>query len=176
MSAPVEHGFACVTKAVNGHTVECSCGFVTAHHRTEAAAADEWRAHAGLPPVRFDLHPIWCGELHEQTACDVHMTSVGIIELAEDVHLTALLDDSGPDRGLVVTVSVLTRTGEVDHRIPIDPAPKPGRRTRRQHALTPERTKGDHFVWRCACGWTVAHDPGDDITPDLIAHAMGEAR
>lgn len=173
----VKHGFAYTSKGINGCSVACQCGFVTALHRKEADAADEWRAHAGLPPVRPDLHPLWCDELYADTACEVHMTGVGIIELAEDVHLTALLDDSGPDRGLVVTVSVLTRTAEVNHRIAIEPAPKSGKRTRKQHAFTVERTRGDHHVWTCSCGdWTRAHDPGDDITPDLIDHATGGNR
>lgn len=159
-----------------GHDVWCSCGWKSQLHRTGLQAVVEWREHAGEPPIRPDLHPMWCDDIHEQRDCEVHFGSIGLLRIADDVRVTALLDNSGPDGGLVVNVTVVGSVGDVTHQIPIDPAPKPGRRTRKKHALTPERTKGDHYVWRCVCGWKVAHDPGDDITPDLIAHAMGEKR
>jgi hypothetical protein len=120
VNATIKHGFHHSTEGVGGRTVTCMCGFVTALHRTAAAAADEWRAHAGLPPVRYDLHPAWCDELHEQEPCEVHVSSVGVVAVSDDVFVTALLDDSGPDRGLVVTVSVLVAGVEVEHRIALD--------------------------------------------------------
>lgn len=177
MSAPLQHGFRCASSGIGGETVTCVCGFMTALHATRAAATDEWRTHAGLPPIRSDLHPVWCDDLHEQEPCATHLGSFGQLPLADDAHVTAVLEDTGPDRGLVVTVTVLTRTAEVDYPVAIEPAPRPGKRTRRQHAFTVERTAGDHHVWTCSCGdWTRAHDPGDDITSDLIEHALGDAR
>lgn len=123
-------------------------------------------------PVYPELHPRWCDELYVPEACEVHMTGIGLIEVADDVHLSVLLDDSGENRGLVVTVSVLSRTGEVNHPVPIELEPKPGKR--RQHAFTLERTRGDHFVWSCRCGDVFVQDPGTDIQQTLIEHAGGK--
>lgn len=177
MNATTEHRFSYATDGVNGRTVGCSCGFQTAHHRLASAAADEWRAHAGLPPVRPDLHPAWCDELYEQTACDIHVGSLGVIALGDAFHVIAVMDDSGPDRSLVVTVSVLTDNSETEHRIPVDLSPKPGKRVRKPHAFTAERTNGDHVVWRCSCGEVFVEDGTDpQIHAALLTHAMGGAR
>lgn len=177
MSAEITHGFHHSTEGVGGRTVACTCGFETGHHRTAAAAADEWRAHAGLPPVRFDLHPVWCDELYADEACVMHHGWLGMLLVTDDVHVVATLDDTGPDRGLVVTVGVLTDKGETNHRIPLDLTPRPGRRNRKQHALTIERTNGDHLVWRCSCGEVFIQDASDArILPALVDHATGGAR
>lgn len=177
MNATQDHRFHHSTDGVGGKTVSCFCGFETAHHKTAAAAADEWRAHAGLPPVRFDLHPIWCDELHADQPCPVHMGSLGMLLVTDEAHVLADMDDSGPDRGLVVTVTVLTDLGETNHRIPIEITPKPGRRKRERHAFTVERTNGDHLVWRCRCGEVFIQDtPEDGVTAAMAAHATGGAR
>lgn len=175
MNAIQEHEFHHTSTGDGGSSVTCSCGFTTALHRRVLDAVDAWRSHAGLPPIRPDLHPAWCDDIHEQEACSVHVGSFGLLSLGnDDALVTAMLDDSGPDRGLVATVSVMAGHNEVEYRIPLDTSPKPGKRTRKQHAFTVERTAGDHHVWTCSCGdWTRAHAPGDDITPDLIAHSLG---
>lgn len=128
-------------------------------------------------PLYPDLHPRWCDELYVDQPCETHVGSIGLVELAEGVHLVALLDDSGPARGLVVTVSVLTATAEVNHRVILDPPPAAGKRERKQHAFTIERTRGDAFVWRCRCGFVLVQDSAEvAVQADLIAHATGGAR
>lgn len=160
-----------------GHDIRCACGWRTQLHRTELQATVEWREHAGEPPIRPDLHPMWCDEIHEQEACDVHVGSVGVLTIADDTHVTTLLANAGPDGGLVATVTVVGKVGDVSHDIPLDPAPKPGRRRRKQHAFTVERTQGDHFVWTCKCGFVHVQDPRDtDTQQTLTEHATGEPR
>jgi hypothetical protein len=166
---------------LGGHDVRCSCGWRTKRRRTDAAAVAEWREHAGQPEARPDLHPTWCEELWESTSCDVHVTTVGSVHIKDDVYLIVNLRDVGPDRGLVVDIQTFTSGSGVESTridvpvlLPEEEAPK---RRRVQHALSVERTQGDHFVWTCRCGWVHVQDPRDvDTQQTLMAHATGAQR
>jgi hypothetical protein len=55
-----QHRIHSWSQGTEGHDAECGCGWRSAKHPSLAEAADEWRAHAGLPPVEPVTHPGWC--------------------------------------------------------------------------------------------------------------------